>query len=65
MGRTGRRGRHGNNQRKLSTGERGGVVRMRGPAHSHPLLFMAEGDVQKVEQDQMRLEDAEARHLLK
>lgn len=67
MGRIGRRGQHIKNQKKKFKvgGEGSGVVQMRGPTHSHPLLFMTEGDVQKNERAQMRLEDAEATHLLK
>lgn len=34
-------------------------------SHAHPLFFMEEVDVQKTELDQMRLEDAEAAHLMR
>lgn len=64
-----RRGWHNKNQRKIlgAGGGGGGGGGRRNPTQplSHPLSFMREGDVQKVELEQMRLEDAQAAHLVK
>ena len=67
-GDTGQRTRRNDKLRRLKGGEDTGEVRRRATKrlpHAHPLLFMTEGDVQKTELDQMRLEDAEATCLLK
>ncbi len=67
-GHTGRRARRKGQQRKLK-GEEGVAGSERSAAkrvsRAHPLLFMAEADIQKAELDQMRLEDAEAAILIK
>lgn len=57
LGRRERR-RHGGRGR---LGEAPGLRRRLSP-NAHPLLFMAEADLQKVELEQMRLEDAEAKY---
>lgn len=66
-GDTGRRRRVARKQLLQKAGGRGKAMReaaKRG-SHAHPLVFMEEGDVQKTEIDQMRLEDAEATTLMK
>lgn len=59
--RNGRRGhrRHGQHSARVGAGD------ARRRAHAHPLLFMDEDELQKVELDQMNLADAEAVHLSK
>lgn len=46
-------------------GVRGAAAKHRFHPHAHPLLVMAEADLQKIEQDQMQLEDTGGSHLLK
>lgn len=62
----GRRGRPRGHRRHNDCKDSAGEARFRSATQgAHPLLFMSEADLQSVELEQMRLEDAEATHLLR